>query len=449
MQKVYKITKGLDIPLIGQALKEIAAIDPGVYGIKPTDFSGVFPKMLVKEGDKVKQGEPLFFDKYNELVKFVSPVGGTVKEIVRGARRVLLEVRIESDSSTGAVSWPRQQPSDLSRMELVQRLLESGVWPFIRQRPYGIIANPAELPRDIFISAFDSAPLAPDQDFLVQGEEKSFQTGINALKILTQGKVHLGMHADNTRSSVFLNAEGVEKHLFKGPHPAGNVGIQIHHLAPLNKGEVVWTLSPFAVIVIGRLFNEGTYDLTRLYALTGSEVNSPKYFRMIAGGSVEPMLQQNLASDNVRIISGNVLTGEKIYKTAFPGFYHEQITVIPEGNHHEFLGWALPGFNKFSMSRAFFSWLTPSKKYRLDTNYNGGERAYVITGQYEKVLPMDIFPVQLIKAIMIDDIDAMEKLGIYEVVEEDFALCEYVCTSKTDVQSIIRKGLELMRKEMN
>jgi Na+-transporting NADH:ubiquinone oxidoreductase subunit A len=312
-----------------------------------------------------------------------------------------------------------------------------------------VIASPDDIPRDIFISAFDTSPLAPDMKFIVEGEEKNFQTGINVLNKLTSGQVHLSIDAENTVSDVFLKAEGVNLHRFSGPHPAGNVGVQIHHIAPINKGEVVWVINPVGVIILGRLFNEGVYDCSHLVALTGSEVISPRYYKMLSGASIEPLTHNNLKSENIRYISGNALTGERIYKTGFLGFYDNQITILTEGNHHEFVGWALPGFNKFSISRTFLSWLNPHRKYRINTNYNGGERAFVMTGQYEKVLPMDILPVQLIKSILIEDIDMMEKLGIYEVVEEDLALCEFVCTSKIEVQSILRKGLDLMRREMS
>ena len=449
MNEIIRLKKGLNIPMLGEALKEIRPVMPAIVGIKPTDFEGLIPKMIVKEGDVVKAGQAIFYHKSDERIKFVSPVSGKVSELVRGPKRVLLEVRIESNESNDSIEFPVRNPEALTRAEIIDSLLESGIWPHILQRPYSVIANPTDIPRDIFISAFDSSPLAPDMDFIVKGEQKNFQTGIHALRKLTGGEVHLGIHASLTKSEVFLNCEGVKTHSFTGPHPAGNVGIQIHHIAPVNKGEIVWVINPVGVIMIGRLFNDGVFDSTRIIALTGSEVKSPAYYKLPSGSSIEALVSNNLTNENVRYISGNPLSGERIYKSGFLGFYHNQLSVLPEGNSHEFLGWLMPGLQKFSMSRAFFSWLSPSRKYKLDTNLHGGERAYVVSGQYEKVLPMDILPVQLIKAIMVEDIDLMEKLGIYEVSEEDLALCEFVCTSKIEVQSIIRKGLNLMRKEMS
>jgi Na+-transporting NADH:ubiquinone oxidoreductase subunit A len=449
MQEIITLKKGLNIPLAGEASKEVIPVMPSVYGLKPTDFSGVFPKMLVKEGDKVKAGQAVFYNKHNERITFVSPVSGRVSELVRGPKRILLEVRIEADDSNHAIEFPLLKPEQASREDLLERMLTAGLWPYLRQRPYNVIPDPDIIPRDIFISAFDSAPLSPDMDFVVAGEGKNFQTGIEVLRKLTIGEVHLSTHADTTKSDVFLKAEGVAQHVFRGPHPAGNVGVQIHHIAPVNKGEVVWVINPVGVIIIGRLFNEGVYDSSRLVALTGSEAKSTRYYKMPGSGSIEPLIKDNLKSENTRFISGNPLTGERMYKTGFLGFYDNQITLLPEGNKHDFLGWALPGLDKFSLSKTYFSWLSPRKKYSIDTNLHGGERAFVLSGQYEKVLPMDILPVQLLKSIMIDDIEMMEKLGIYEVVEEDLALCEFVCTSKIEVQSILRKGLDLMQKEMS
>ena len=328
-------------------------------------------------------------------------------------------------------------------------MLDTGIWALIRQRPYDIIANPDESPKAIFISAFDSAPLAPDYDFILHGKGEVFQTGIDALSKLTDGKIHLSISADNVPTKVFTNTKRAEIHSFSGPHPSGNIGVQIHHIDPINKGELVWHINPQDVLIIGKLFMEGIYDASRVIALAGSEVKHPKYYKTLIGASIKPIVENNLKEGNLRLINGNVLSGKTTSEDGFVGFYSHQITVIPEGDHYEFLGWALPGLKKFSMSRTFFSWLMPWKKFQLDTNLNGGHRAFVLSGEYDKVLPMDIHPVYLIKSILAEDIDQMEKLGIYEVSAEDFALCEYVCTSKTNVQEIIHKGLELIRKEMN
>lgn len=451
MPKVIKIRKGLNIPISGEAEKVFTRAEQAeVYAVKPIDFPGLTPKLTVKEGDKVKAGSPLFFDKYHPEIMFSSPVSGEVNLIKRGERRKILEVIVTPDSNQVFEDFGKESPADLSREKVVDKMLKAGVWPMIKQRPYSVIANPNDNPRDIFISAFDTSPLSPDIDFAVKDEAESFQAGIDALKKLTKGNVHLNLNADYPPSNVFAKVKGVVFNYFSGPHPSGNVGIQIHHVKPINKGEVVWVVNPMDVIIIGRLFLKGIYDSTKVIALAGSEVLKPRYVILKSGASITNLVKDNLAQvpNKLRFISGNVLTGTKISENGFLGFYDNMITVIPEGNHYEFMGWAAPNFNKFSMSRTFFSWLMPSKKFNLHTNLQGGERAYVVTGQYEKVLPMDIYPVHLIKAILAKDIDKMENLGIYEVAEEDFALCEYVCTSKTEVQAIVREGIELMIKEL-
>jgi len=442
-----KIRKGFDIRLTGEAQKTLVGITSRYYASKPVDFTGVVPKLLVKEGDPVKAGSPLYFDKYNEKVFFTSPVSGKVSEIRRGEKRLLLEVVVEADGLGEHIDFGKEDPGSLTREQVTQKMLGSGVWPVLRQRPFGTIPKPGSAPRGIFISAFDTAPLAPDSIFLITGHEKAFQTGIDALKKLTDGIVHLSISADNASLEFFSRFSGAELHRFSGPHPAGNTGTQIHCIEPVNKGETVWTLRPQEVLTIGRLFLSGFYDATRVYALTGSMALRPAYYKTLAGASVEEMIHENISEGNLRIISGNVLTGRKIERDGFTGFYDAQVTVIPEGNYHEFFGWALPGMNKFSFYGQFLSKLLPGRKYRLDTNMHGGERAFVITGKYERVFPFDIYPMQLLKAILAEDIDLMENLGIYEVLEEDFALIEFIDTSKTDIQSIIRKGLDLVRKE--
>ncbi len=450
MSEVIKIKKGLNIPILGKAEKIfLKAGQSETYAVKPTDFHGLTPKLAVDVNQEVKAGTPLFFDKYRPSIQFTSPVSGKVIAVNRGERRRVLEVVVEPVGEIQYETFKKGNPLELSREEVTVNLLKSGIWPVIRQRPYSIIANPEVQPKSIFISAFDTSPLAPDYDFVVKGCEKEFQTGIDALSRLTEGKIHLNINSEYPASPVFSNTKGVQINKFKGPHPAGNVGIQIHHIEPLNKGDLIWYIAPQDVITIGRLFENGIYDASRVVALTGSEVNKPLYYKLIAGASVKNLVNNNVKEGLLRFISGNVLTGTKITSEGYLGFYDSQVTVIPEGKHFEFLGWALPGFGKFSTSHSFFSWLTPKREYKLDTNLNGGNRALMITGKYEEVLPMDIFPMQLIKAIIVEDIDMMEKLGIYEVAEEDFALCEFVCTSKTNIQSIIRKGLDMMAKEMS
>lgn len=452
MSKVIKIRRGLNIPLQGSAEKVLVRLDRAeTYGVKPTDFPGLVPKLNVTVGDRVKAGSPLFHDKYRPDVVFASPVSGEVVDVRRGERRVMLEVVVKADSGDLEYENFGAAPADsLTREEVIAKLLKAGAWPYIRQRPYGVIANPADTPKAIFISCFDTSPLAPDLDFAVQGEEQAFQAGIDALRKLTAGKVHLGLNADFPPANAFAKAKGVEFNYFTGPHPAGNVGIHIHHVDPIAKGEVVWVVNPLDVIIIGRLFLNGIYDATKVIALVGSEVTKPRYFKLISGAAVSSIIANNIKVDTeVRIISGNVLTGTRVDKLGYLGFYDNMVSVIPEGKKHEFFGWIAPGANKHSATRAFLSKLIPGKTFRLDTNMHGGHRAFVLTNQYEKVLPMDIYPVHLIKAILANDIDRMEQLGIYEVVEEDMALCEYVCASKTEVQSILRKGIETMIKELS
>lgn len=450
MSDIIKIKKGLNIRLKGKAEKIfVKAKKAELYAVKPTDFHGVTPKLTVKVEDKVKAGSILFFDKARPEIKFTSPVSGSVQLVNRGERRRILEVIIQPDEVTEFENFKKADPASLNRDEVIKNLLESGLWPCIRQRPYNIIANPDDSPKAIFISSFDTAPLAPDYDFLMKDMEQEFQTGINALRKLTNGKIHLNIDGAYNTPTVFTKTGGVQLNKFTGPHPAGNVGVQIQRIDPINKGELVWVISPQDVAIIGRLFINGRYDASKIIALTGSEVKAPKYYKTISGACIQSITETNITDGNVRFISGNVLTGTKVGQKGFLSFYDSQITVIPEGNKHEFMGWLAPGFKKFSLSRSFWSWLSTSKEYQIDTNVHGGERALMITGNFEQVFPMDIYPMQLVKAIIIEDIDLMEKLGIYEIIEEDFALCEFVDTSKTNIQAIVRKGLDLMIKEMS
>lgn len=453
MSKVIKIKRGLNIPLIGDAEKILqTAPRSSEYALKPTDFHGLVPKMMIEEGTHVKAGSPLFFDKHNKDVVFTSPVSGTYTRLVRGAKRRIMEVRLEPDQENEYIDFGVASPAELSREQIIKKLLISGLWPNIRQRPYSVIANQDQKPRAIFVSAFSTVPVAPDMDFVVNGQEEMFQTGLDVLKRLTDGSVHLGIHVDETTSTAFTEARGVEIHPFRGPHPAGNVGVQIHHIDPINKGEVVWYAGVQGVIAIGRLFSKGIYDANKIVAHTGSEVLNPRYYRVLNGANIRSFTENNTRREKdvtPRFISGDVLSGEQISEEGFVGFYDDQLTVIPEGDSPELLGWLIPKLNKYSVSRTFFSFLMPWKQYRLNTNIRSGERPFVITGLYEKYLPMDIMPMQLIKSIMINDIDMMEKLGIYEVAPEDFALCEYVCPSKIEMQSLIREGLDAMQKEFS
>jgi Na+-transporting NADH:ubiquinone oxidoreductase subunit A len=450
MSRSIKLKKGFDIRLEGIAEKKLAgAVNPVMFGVRPIDFPGLIPKLEVKPGTEVQAGTPLFHDKLHPEIKFTSPVNGRVVTVERGDRRKMLEVIVEKKGS-GYVDFGKADPENLTAEQIKEHLLSSGLWPAIRQRPYHVVANPNDQPKSIFISGFDTAPLAPDYNFILENSSvASLSTGISALAKLTGGRINLVLKGNETDNKIFEGIEGVEKSYFSGPHPAGNVGVHIHHLDPLNKGEIVWIVNFQDLISIGRLFVEGIYKPERIVALTGSEVINPQYYKMLSGGAVTPVVTGNIKPGNQRYISGNVLTGTKISPDGFLGYYDSQITVIPEGNYYEFFGWANPGINKYSFSRTFLSSLLPGRSYKLDTNMHGGERAFVVTGQYEKVVPMDIFPMQLLKAIIAEDIDNMENLGIYEVAEEDFALCEFICPSKIEIQSEIRKGLDLMRKEMS
>ena len=450
MSKIITLRKGLDINLVGKPQETLATAPmASEYALSPLDFEGVTPKLLVKAGDRVKAGTALFFNKFNERVLFTSPVSGTVSAINRGEKRKVLSVTVTPDSVQEYETFTVPSPAKASREEIVELLLRSGLWPMLIQRPYGIIANPAETPKAVFISAFDSAPQAPDYNFVLKNEEKNLQTGIEVMRKLTPGHVHLSMFAGH--EGAMPKIKGVELHTFAGKHPVGNVGVQIHHIDPINKGDLVWTVNIQDLAIIGRLFNEGKVDMTKIIAVAGSEIEHPQYVRVIGGAKVDSIVAGNVKAqkegDAVRFISGNVLTGTKTSPEGFLGFYANQLTAIPEGNKYELLGWAMPRFKKFSVSRAYFSWLCPRKAYDLDTNMNGGERPFVVTGLYEQYLPMDIYPMYLLKACLAGDIDKMENLGIYEVTEEDFALCEFVDPSKTDIQQIIRDGINLMIKE--
>jgi len=451
MSKAVRLKKGLDIKLIGEADQVKVDLEtPTMVAIKPSDFHGLVPKVIIKEGEKVKRGEVVFYDKYNKDVKFVSPVTGVLSEVVRGEKRRILEVRIKVSEVDEVVQVDPVDPSSISREEVMKTMLANGLWPYLKQRPLDKIANPAVTPKAIFISSFDSSPLAPDYDFIIRGQDQYFQHGLNALAKLTDGKVNLTLNAKGAPDEAFVNAKNVQINRISGKHPAGNVGTQIHHFDPIDKGEFVFTVNPQDVVTIGKFFAEGKFDSSKYVALTGSEANNRKYYKTIMGAQLTPLVEGNLVQDNVRVISGNALTGEAVGSDGFLGFYDAQVTVLPEGDDYKFFltkGWLGPGFDKFSSHRLFPTWLTPNKKYRLDTNLNGEERGFVVTGEMEKVLPFDILPMQLIKAIIVNDIDAMEELGIYEVAPEDFALCEYVCTSKIEIQEKIREGLDVIEEE--
>lgn len=452
MSDHIKLKKGLDLPIAGEALCKVTkTVNSGIVAVKPTDFRGVVPRLLVKEGDAVKAGSPLFADKTNPEIVFVSPVSGTVDAVVRGDKRKLLAVTVKSDGQNDALHFELPKIDQLTRESAVKALLESGVWPCIKQRPYGTIANPAAMPKSIFISAMPTAPLAADLDFALAKDFDAIQAGVNVLGKLTKGGVHLSLSVKNYAGSEFHKLKGVIVHKFEGPHPAGNVGVQINHISPINKGEVVWTVDLFLVAVIGRLFLSGKYDARRVVAVAGPAAKNPSYLEVPCGVSMKDLAEYiDSSKGDVRVISGDVLSGENVGADGFLGFYSNLVTLLPEGNYYEMFGWVKPfRLHKFSFSRSYWSWLAPkSKKYAMDTNLNGGPRAFVVSDTYGKVLPMDIYPVYLLKAILAGNIEKMEELGIYEVVEEDLALCEFVDPSKIEIQSILTSGIELMMKEM-
>lgn len=451
MSNTIYLKKGLDIPISGMAVQKTKKVTaPDMVAVKPTDFRGLKPKLLVKEGDKVLAGSPVLCDKETPDILFTSPVSGTVTEIVRGEKRKLLEVRIKADTAQEYLDFGVKKTSELNADQVKSLLMKSGLWPAIVQRPYGIIASPEVKPKAIFVSGFSTAPLAADVEFTLKDEFANIQTGVNALSKLTDGGIHLSLCADNALGTPLHKLENVTFHTFSGKHPAGNVGVQIHHISPIFKGDVVWTISPLMLAAIGKLLNTGKYDMSRLVAVTGPKAKEPAYVKGLPGMPMKMVSEfADGPASEIRFISGDILTGENVGSDGFLGFFDNQITLIKEGNEYELLGWAKPMRTKlFSASHTYFSWLTPKKRYDMDTNIHGGPRAFVMSDVYSKVLPMDLYPVHLVKACLAGDIDKMEQFGIYEVLEEDLALCEYVCPSKIEFQSIISDGISLMMKEM-
>ena len=440
MAKVIKLRKGLDINLKGKAIEETASVNcPGEYALVPDDFTGVKPKVVVKEGDAVKVGDALFVDKAHPEVKFVTPVSGTVALVERGERRKVMSVRVDADGKQEACSFTEKDPLKL--------LLESGLFGFFRMRPYDVVANPEDKPKAIFVSAFNSMPLAADFEYVLKGQEKEWQAGLSLLAKIA--KVNLGISAKQKAEALTV-AKDCTVTEFDGPAPAGNVGVQINHVDPINKGEVVWTIGAEEVIFIGRLVLTGKVDLTRTIAVAGSEVKAPKYAKVLVGAPLAAVLKGQIdESKSLRIINGNPMVGVKTCKEGFLAAHATEVTVIPEGDDvHEMLGWIAPRFKEFSTSRSYFSWLKPKKtEYTMDARIKGGERHMIMSGEYDRVFPMDIYAGYLVKAIISGDIDRQEALGIYEVAPEDFALAEFVDSSKLELQRIVREGLDILRKE--
>ncbi|MDR1602171.1 MAG: Na(+)-translocating NADH-quinone reductase subunit A [Tannerella sp.] len=449
MSNVIKIKKGLDINLKGKALEiEMKAAKSESYAIVPDHYTGITPKVTVHPGDRVKAGSVLMTDKRFPEIRFVSPVSGEVTAVRRGDKRKVLSIEVTPDEKIEYESFQVKAIASSSGEEIRELLLQAGLWPYIKQRPYDRVAAPDTTPRDIFVTAFNSAPLAPDFDFVAREETDAFQTGLDALARLTPGKVYAGIKKGAT-----IRPQRVELVELDGPHPAGNAGVMINHIRPVNRGETVWTLNAADVLFIGRLFLRGVADFSRTVALTGSEMTERGYVKTIAGCTIQSLTKgRTMPGDrHIRLISGNVLTGTKVEPSDYLGAYDNQITAIPEGDDvDEFLGWGMPGFGKYSVSRSYFTWLTGKKReHIIDARIRGGRRAMIMSNEYDRVFPMDILPEYLLKAIIAFDIEKMENLGIYEVAPEDFALCEFVDTSKIEIQQIVRNGLDLLYREMN
>lgn len=441
----------MDINLKGKAEKSVASLGiNGDYALVPDDFVGVKPKVVVKEGDKVNVGDALFVNKDFPEVKFASPVSGEVTAVVRGDRRKLLSVVVKPDAQQQFRDFGKSNVAEMKGKDVVDKLLEAGLFGFIRQLPYAVSAAPAVMPKAVFVSAFRDMPLAADFEVELEGNENDFQTGLTALSKVAD--TYLGIAPGQMQNKALAEAKDVQVTCFDGPCPAGNVGVQVNHLAPVNKGEVVWTVDPTFVIFFGRLFNTGRVDMTRVLAVAGSEMKAPHYIKVMLGTSLKVALagQMDAQAEGVRLINGNPLTGRPCtLDNSFVGARTSEITAIPEGDKaDEMFGWILPRLNQFSTSRSYFSWLFGKKKeYDLDARVKGGERHMIMSGEYDKVLPMDIYSEYLIKAIIAGDIDKMEQLGIYEVAPEDFALAEFVDSSKLELQHIVREGLDMLRKE--
>ena len=449
-KNVYFLKKGFDIKLEGEASYSVdEKFNVNTFAIQPKNFIGMspIPKVVVEVGNEVKAGDHIMFDKKNPDIKYVAPVSGEVIAINRAEKRSIAEVVILADKKMTFREMPEFDLGKASREELINYMLDAGVWPHIRQRPYDIVADHKTEPKAIFVTTFDSAPLAPDQDIVVAGREDIFQIGLDILNKLTSGKVHISIDAkDEEPSPAFVNAQGVEIHYFHGQHPAGNVGVHIHHVDPICAGEKVWTLGVQDVITIGALFEEGVYDAERVVVLTGAELKNPRYVTTYLGANLGDLVKNDLKHDHVRIISGDVLSGKTKTQEQFLDFLDDQVTVVEEGDKYEAFGWLIPSSARPSISPTFLSNIIGTT-YKANTNTHGERRAFVVTGQYEQVLPMDIYPQHLMKSILINDLERMEGLGIYELSEEDIAICEFTCTSKQPLQKILREGLEAMREQ--
>jgi Na+-transporting NADH:ubiquinone oxidoreductase subunit A len=447
MANVIKLRKGLNINLKGKATEQKRSIPAcEEYALSPECFEGMVPKVVVREGDKVKAGDTLFVNKLCPDVRFASPVSGTVSAIVRGERRKVLCVKVKADTNQVYADFGIRDVAKMSGSEVKECLLKAGLFGYINQLPYAVSTTPETQPKAIFISALRDMPLAGSFEFELAGNEQDFQTGLTALSKVA--KTYLGIGSSQTAQAL-TSAQDVEVNVFDGKCPAGNVGVQVNNIDPVNKGEVVWTVDPTAVIFFGRLFNTGKVNLTRTVAVAGSEISSPAYVDALVGTPLRAILDGQLKqSEHTRIIQGNPLTGSLSSLDDYLGAHVSEVTAIPEGDDNdEFLGWIAPRTSQFSVNRSYFSWLFGNKEYALDARIKGGERHMIMSGEYDKYLPMDIYGEYLIKAIIAGDIDKMEQLGIYEVSPEDFAVAEFADSSKLELQKIVREGLNMLRKE--
>jgi Na+-transporting NADH:ubiquinone oxidoreductase subunit A len=448
----FKLKKGFDIRAAGKA--DLNLVDLGAprkVALQPVEFRGIKVKLEVETGNIVKKGSTLFTSKENPELRFVSPISGTVSEINRGERRVLMEIVIENDNKNEfepVKKISENEVAGVSREDIIAAMLKSGLWPLVRQRPFSKIANPSDEPRDIFISAMDTAPLAADVNFILHGLEKEFQHGIDLLAKMTPGKVYL--NTDGSSKGTFFNSvKNVEKNTFTGIHPAGNVGVHLHHINPIKHGQVIWYVSPYDVAMIGKSFLDGQLSNEKIIAIAGKALKDRHYVKTVCGAPIAFIIKEdNVNHPEVRYVSGDVLSGRKVLRNGYVCFYDNLISVIPEGTkERKLIGWYLPGLKKRSHSKSFLSTWLGRSEFDVDTLVNGGERAFIVSGDYERVLPMDIYPVYLIKSILANDIEEMEGLGILELSEEDVALCSYICPSKNDFGGILRSGLDLIEKE--
>lgn len=445
----FHIKKGRDINLKGAASIEIVDFPlPKTVAIQPGDFKGLLPRLVVKEGDAVKAGSPLIVDKKIEGLQIVSPASGTVKAINRGAKRLLLEIIIETDGLQTAEQGSKyslEQINALSRDQIITQLLQGGLWPTLRQRPFSCIANPQDTPKSIFIHAMNTEPLALNVDVVLKDHEKFFATGVDILKKLTDGKVHLATSV-KAQCKALTDTQGVEIHQFSGPHPAGNVSTHIHHVDPINKGDIVWVIEAQDVLRVASLLIEGQHPTERVVALTGEGCSKRVYAKTCIGASLESLLD-GTQSEGLRYLSGSVLAGKDVGRQGFVRFYDSQITVLPTGGQRELLGWMVPGFKKYTFSHTYASAFIPKQEQSLTTDLYGSDRAMVCNHIYDDYVALDIMTYFLLKAVISEDIEEAEKLGILECDPEDFALATFACPSKTDVGAIIEQGLITIQQE--